>query len=142
VLTVDRRHDPFDTFLARALRVWASTTALVALGTSVLYVATGSRDFSVLIQTGPASIRNQTLACVVIAWLSAGVLLVLLRKSRSRPERCVAGVASLCLLLLYVNVLRERIEYGDVVRLRVRPRVRDADIRLLSMVLRPPRGSR
>jgi hypothetical protein len=97
----------------------------------VLYVATGSRDFSVLIQTGPASIRNQTLACVVIAWLSAGVLLVLLRKSRSRPERCVAGVASLCLLLLYVNVLRERIEYGDVVRLRVRPRVRDADVRLL-----------
>jgi hypothetical protein len=105
---------PFPDFLARALRLWVATTTLFVLSSLTLYVFMGSDTFRVLIQTGPFSVREQTLTCVAITWLSWGGALVLLQKLRPGWEQCAAVVGSLFILLLYINILRERIQYGDV----------------------------
>jgi hypothetical protein len=104
---------PFGAFVAGALRLWIIITALFSLYSFMLYVCMGWKGFAVVTQTGPLSIKEQTLACVAIAWLSWGIALVFLQKSRFRPERCVAVVGSVLILLLYINILRERIQYGD-----------------------------
>jgi len=103
-----------DIFFAGALRFWMAITVFISISTLALYAFFGSKGLFLLIQKGPISITEQTFACVGIAWLSWGIALVLLKNPRLRSEHGVAIVCSVFILLLYVNILRERTLYGDV----------------------------
>jgi hypothetical protein len=103
-----------DIFFVTALRLWVAVTALVCLGSTALYASVGVERFFALIRRGPLSITEQTLVCVAIVWLSYGVGLALLQRPRLRAEHGVAIACSILILLLYVNILRERTAYGDV----------------------------
>ncbi|NCB39672.1 MAG: DUF2029 domain-containing protein [Erysipelotrichia bacterium] len=104
----------FDAFIAGAWRLWAAITTLFALCCFTLYLNSGWEGFFLFSQTGPLSIREQTFACVAICWLTLGGAILSLLKSGLKPERCVAVLISALILFLYVNILRERIQYGDV----------------------------
>lgn len=109
-----RTDDPLEAFLTGALRLWTGLTAAAGLFGLAVSVTIGWNGLVSLCQTGPFSIHEQTLACVAIVWLSWGAGLLLLRKWRRRPERFLGVLGSLLVLLLYVNVLRENLHYGDV----------------------------
>jgi len=66
-----------------------------------------------LLHAGPISNLDVTLACVLLSWLTFGALLFTLRPPCS-PERVLSSVALQLLAFAYVNVLRERVEFGDV----------------------------
>ena len=103
-----------DRGFACAWRVWMAVTGLVLLSSLALYACAGKTGLALLIQRGPLSIDEQTLACVAITWLAWGLAIVLLRNPTTRTEHGLAIVCSAVLLLLYVNILRERIHYADV----------------------------
>jgi hypothetical protein len=103
-----------NTLFASAFRLWGAATALFSISILVLYAFFGTKGILNLIQAGPLSVLGQTLACVAITWLSWGIALFLLKNPRVRSEHGVAIVCSFFILLLYVNILRERVAYGDV----------------------------
>jgi len=91
-----------------------AVTGLVAVSSLALYAGRGVKGLELLVQRGPLSIAEQTLACVAITWLAWGIALVLLKNPQIRAEHGAAIVCSVVLLLLYVNILRERMHYADV----------------------------
>lgn len=108
------RHEaPPGALLTGALRLWIAVTVVFVLCCSALYVHSGWEGVAFLIQTGPASIKEQTLACVALVWLSLGTGLILLNRWRLRTERCLEVLGCMLILLLYVNILRERVHFGD-----------------------------
>jgi len=109
-----RSEHSLDVFFAGALRFWTAATALFIISSLAIYACFGSKGILLLIQKGPSSITEQTFACVAITWLSWGAALVFLKNPQLRSKHGVAIVCSLFILLLYVNILRERMNYGDV----------------------------
>ncbi len=109
-----RTDDPLGVFLTGALRLWMALTAAAGLFGLAVSVTLGWKGLVSLSQTGPFSIKEQTLVCVAIIWLSWGAGLLLLNKWRRQPERFLGVLGSLFILLLYVNFLRENLHYGDV----------------------------
>lgn len=106
--------DPLERGLACALRAWVAATGLVLTCSAACYACWGLKGLALLIQRGPLSIAEQTLACVAVTWLVWGVALALLKNPRIRTQHGAAIVCSVVLLFLYVNILRERIHYADV----------------------------
>jgi hypothetical protein len=66
------------------------------------------------VQSDPLSITAQTLACVGLVWVAAGGALCLLTQPAARVRYGWHIVFSFVLLVLYLNVLRERPQYADV----------------------------
>jgi Glycosyltransferase family 87 len=102
-----------DIFFTGALRLWIIITSFVSVSCLALYAFMGSKGLSLLIQEGSYSITEQTFACVIITWVACGVVFIVLKNIRLRSEYGAAIVCSLLLLLLYINILRERIKYGS-----------------------------
>jgi Glycosyltransferase family 87 len=67
-----------------------------------------------LLNPGPISDFRVTLLCVGAAWLLLGVLLFALGRKRWTPERVAFWLAFTLLAGLYINVVRERENFGDV----------------------------
>lgn len=103
-----------DRGLTCALRVWMAVTGLVVISSLACYAGWGMKGLTLLIQRGPLSIAEQTLVCVAVTWLAWGTALVFLKNQHIRSEHGAAIVCSVILLLLYVNILRERAHYADV----------------------------
>ncbi len=94
---------------ARAgLIVWTALTVLFAIQT--LWQGTENP----LIKTGPHSILGITMASVVLAWLLGGGLLGLIRYGRIDDKNIFTWAGFFLVALLYLNILRERTEYGDI----------------------------
>lgn len=67
-----------------------------------------------LLRAGPISDLDVTLTCVVMAWLLLGSLLVCLARSGRDAEAALSAGAAHLVVWLYLNVVRERSQFGDV----------------------------
>lgn len=97
-----------------ALIAWAVFTLLVVVS---LFLATGllgPKAPDIIIQTGPISNLTITLLSVSGAWLLAGFLLVLLSLDRINNRNVFLWAGFFLLGFAYLNILRERPEYGDI----------------------------
>jgi hypothetical protein len=67
-----------------------------------------------LLRPGPLSIVEQTLAAVCVVWLLFGLTILLLHLKKLNRENIAVYAGFLLVSLLYANLLRERVEYGDL----------------------------
>jgi hypothetical protein len=102
-----------DRFFGAALVLWTAATAIAAAGNAAIFAVGGREAFSPLVQPGPASGLKLTFAAIALVWLSAGLLLLLLRRRGFRARHGLVAVCCFLTLVLYANVLRERMEYPD-----------------------------
>jgi hypothetical protein len=102
-----------DRFLSQTLGLWAAATTAFVVVNGALLAAKGPEVFSVLVQVGPVSGLKLTYSAVGLVWLSAGLVLALLRNPAFRARFGLVTLCSFLVLALYANVLRERSEYPD-----------------------------
>jgi hypothetical protein len=102
-----------DRFLSQTLGLWAAATTAFVVVNGALLAAKGPEVFSVLVQVGPVSGLKLTYSAVGLVWLSAGLVLALLRNAAFRARFGLVTLCSFLVLALYANVLRERSEYPD-----------------------------
>lgn len=100
-------------FLTTTLRLWAAITAAFAVTNALLLLAKGPQVFSALVQAGPVSGLKLTYAALALVWLASGSALALLRRPGWRARHGLLTVCCFLALVLYANLLRERLEYPD-----------------------------
>lgn len=98
----------------RALIVWGVLTLLVLASLGGLWLWRGADGFETAIQRGPISNLPVTLAAVTVAWLLGGVFLLLLSAGHLRRRNVFTYAGFFLVALVYLNLLRERPEYGDI----------------------------
>ncbi len=94
--------------------IWAAITVLIPL--SVIFVISwkGRAAFDLLMMEGPFSYLPLTLSSVTIGWLLIGLFLVRLQAGKINQSNIVTWLGFLLVMFLYLNVLRDRLTYGDV----------------------------
>lgn len=92
----------------RAFITWGALTLLIVIQ-SLWQGAENS-----FIKTGPHSILGITTASVILVWLLGGSLLGLIRYGRINEKNIFTWAGFFLIALLYLNILRERTEYGDI----------------------------
>jgi len=97
-----------------ALAVWAAITLVVAASLLVIYWWRGANELLIMIQTGPITDLTVTLYSVAFTWLLAGLLLFLLSSNRITFKNIFLWVGFFLTAFVYLNLLRERADYGDV----------------------------
>lgn len=99
--------------IRKALAAWFVITALIALQLAAIYLRNGMAGINLFIQEWPLSNLTVTLAAVAYTWLAAGALLYLLLKNKINSGNALFAAGFFLVMLLYLNVLRERFRYGD-----------------------------
>ena len=66
------------------------------------------------VRTGPHSILEQNLMAALIVWLLFGLTIFLIHTEKLTRENTLTYAGFLLVSLLYINLLRERTEYGDL----------------------------
>jgi hypothetical protein len=74
----------------------------------------GASGFETAIQRGPFTNLPVTLASVAVTWLLAGLFLYLLSTKKINRNNALLWGGFFLVALVYLNMLRERPEYGDV----------------------------
>jgi hypothetical protein len=92
---------------------------LLVTGALVLYVVTivqwkGLAGFELITKQGPLSDSHLTTIYVSIAWILLGSILFLAYKGHINRSNLITFAAFYLYAFLYLNILRERILYGDV----------------------------
>jgi len=95
----------------KALTLWFIATILVIASSLWL---NNNGTFDTFVRTGPHSILGQNMLAVLIVWLLFGLTLLLLHLEKLNKENIPAYTGFLLVSLLYINLLRERTEYGDL----------------------------
>jgi hypothetical protein len=98
----------------RTLLAWCVLTILVLASLLGIWLWRGADGFDTAIQSGPYTNLQTALASVAIAWLLAGLFLYLLRTKRLDARNALTWGGFFLVALVYLNLLRERPEYGDV----------------------------
>lgn len=98
----------------RALFAWGVLTFLVLASLLGIWLWRGPGGFEVAIQRGPISNLPVTLASVAVTWLLGGLFLYLLSTKRLNTQNALTWVGFFLVALVYLNLLRERPEYGDI----------------------------
>lgn len=70
--------------------------------------------FELFIRLGPYSILGQNLASALIVWLLFGLTIFLVYKQQIHKENIIVYAGFLLVSLFYINLLRERIVFGDL----------------------------
>jgi len=79
-----------------------------------MYSSKGTVAFKEALVNGPLSNFSMTLVAVAIVWLCAGCATALLSSRSIRKSWGACVLCTLGVVVLYANVMRERISYGDV----------------------------
>jgi len=95
----------------KALTLWSAAT-LIIIASSLWLNNKGI--FDTFVRTGPHSILGQNLMASLIVWLLFGVTLLLVHLEKLNKENILTYIGFLLVSLLYINLLRERTEYGDL----------------------------
>ncbi|MCE9647279.1 MAG: DUF2029 domain-containing protein [Chloroflexi bacterium] len=93
------------------LILWSALTGFLLASTAWL---NHIGAFEKLIRTGPYSILGQNLASALIVWLLFGLTIYLVYTERLNRETLPVYAGFLLVNLVYINLLRERIVYGDL----------------------------
>jgi hypothetical protein len=97
-----------------AWMAWEFLSVLVALSLALVYVWKGQDGFNVVLVTGPFSKFWLTFLSVLIAWLLGGLALWLVKNGYFNSGSALTWVGFFSVSLLYLNLLRERLQYGDL----------------------------
>jgi hypothetical protein len=98
----------------RALLGWGVLTILVLASLLGIWFWRGADGFEIAIQRGPYTNLQTALASVAVTWLLGGLFLYLLNARRFNPQNALTWAGFFLVALVYLNLLRERPEYGDV----------------------------
>ncbi len=93
---------------------WITLTSLVILESLWIYTRNGLDGFQAFMQESPFTNIPITLASVIITWGLTGFLLVLILKNRITKANVLTWSGFFLIAFSYVNILRERVRYGDV----------------------------
>jgi hypothetical protein len=93
---------------------WISITALIPFSIILVTLWKGRAAFDLLLMEGPFSYLPITLSSVTMTWLLIGLFLILLRMGKINQGNLATWVGFLLVSFLYLNVLRDRLTYGDV----------------------------
>ncbi len=102
-----------DRVLTFVLRFWSFTSLAMLMFAGMMWAIGGKGLLVRFCQQGPYSIFPLTMAAVGLIWLTIGVAVILLRFPLLRQNHGEVIIVTLAILLLYTNILRERITYGD-----------------------------
>jgi hypothetical protein len=98
----------------RALFAWSVLTILVLASLLGIWFWRGAAGFETAIQRGPYTNLPVALASVAVTWLLGGLFLYLLSTKRIDKNNALPWGSFFLVALVYLNLLRERPEYGDV----------------------------
>ncbi len=105
---VQRRSPASTAFLA-----WGVLTFSMILSLLGIWLWRGAGGFETAIQRGPYTNLQTALASVAVTWLLAGLFLFLLSTRRLQARNALTWAGFFLVSLVYLNLLRERTEYGD-----------------------------
>jgi hypothetical protein len=100
--------------IRNALICWGTITGLIILEFVWVYSRHGLAGFQAFIQEAPYTHIPITLASVAIAWLLTGFLLWLILTERITKANALTWAGFFIIAFLYINILRERVRYGDI----------------------------
>jgi hypothetical protein len=100
--------------IQEAALVWCAITVAAVAAALGVYGARGVEGLRAIIQQGPLSDVTITFLSAALAWLLAGAFLLLLARGRINRDNAVTAACFFAVALLYVNFLRERVVYGDI----------------------------
>lgn len=93
--------------------VWIALSALILASVAAIYLRNGETGLNLFIQQWPLSNLTVTLEATAYTWLCAGAILYLLANNKVNAENAFFVAGFFIVILLYLNVLRERFRYGD-----------------------------
>jgi len=105
-----QRHSPASTVFL----IWGVLTILVIISLLGIWLWLGADGFETAIQRGPYTNLSTALASVAFTWLLGGLFLYLLSTGRLRADNALTWSGFFLVALVYLNLLRERTEYGDI----------------------------
>ena len=105
-----QHHSPAST----AFILWGVLTVLVIASLLGIWLWRGADGFETAIQRGPYTNLQTTLASAAVTWLLGGLFLYLLSTGQLHARNIFTWAGFFLVALAYVNILRERTEYGDV----------------------------
>jgi hypothetical protein len=97
-----------------ALSAWMIITFLVIGQSIYIHTRHGLDGFHAFMQEAPYTNIPITLASVALAWLLVGLLLWLIRANRLTIASIPAWAGFFIVAFSYLNILRERVRYGDI----------------------------
>ena len=98
----------------RTLLAWGILSVLVLTSLLGIWLWRGADGFEIAIQRGPYTNLQTALASVTATWLLCGAFLYLLSSGRIHSKNIFTYAGFFLVALVYLNLLRERTEYGDV----------------------------
>ncbi|MFZ5820610.1 MAG: glycosyltransferase family 87 protein [Chloroflexota bacterium] len=98
----------------RALLAWCALTLLLLVSLAGLWLWRAGDGFELAIQRGPISNLPVTLAAAAMTWLLGGSFLLLLSSGKLDAQNALAWTGFFLVAMVYLNLLRERPEYGDI----------------------------
>jgi len=99
--------------LQTAFKSWIGLTLLVIASLVMIYIRNGTAGLNLFIQQWPLSNLVVTLASTTITWLLLGALLYMLVNEKINAGNVFFVAGFFLVMLLYLNILRERFRYGD-----------------------------
>jgi len=97
-----------------ALIFWGLLSGLIVASWLWLSAWQGGRGLQLALQRGPFTETTITLFSVAAAWTAAGVLLLLLSLYPINASNALQWAGFFLITFVYLNLLRERPEYGDI----------------------------
>ena len=99
--------------LQTAFKSWIGLSLLVIASVIAIYLRNGSDGLNLFIQQWPLSNLTVTLEATAYTWLCAGTILYMLANDKINADNVFFVAGFFIVILLYLNVLRERFRYGD-----------------------------
>ncbi len=93
---------------------WIIVSFLIVLNLIFVHLGGGREALGGITLTGPFSKFWLTACAVIYAWLLGGLLLWLIKAGRIHSGNALSWIGFFLVTLLYINLLRERIDYGDL----------------------------
>lgn len=100
--------------IRNALIVWGAVTGLITFEFIWIYSRHGLEGFEAFMQEAVYTHIPITLASVAMTWLLAGFLLWLVFTGRITKATALSWAGFFMIAFLYINILRERVRYGDI----------------------------
>ena len=99
--------------LHTAFKSWIGLTLLVIASVIAIYLRNGTEGLNLFIQQWPLSNLVVTLEATVYTWFCAGAILYMLANDKVNAGNVFFVAGFFIVILLYLNILRERFRYGD-----------------------------
>ncbi|HEY2979591.1 MAG TPA: glycosyltransferase family 87 protein [Anaerolineales bacterium] len=93
---------------------WIVASGLIAASVIATYAWKGAHGLDAIALTGPFSKFWLTIFAATHTWLLGGLLLWLLKSGRIDRDNAFTWAGFFLVSFLYINLLRERLDYGDL----------------------------